>query len=157
MMKRLLFCIWLCYCVVFVLAQDRKMAVTAYIEDLKVYEQAINKILKERKYGEGIDLLDKLIQKSEKDKNYSLSTLADYYSVRAHGRLQQKQYPLAEADCQQALELLGKAGEAGKKNLSDVWYKLALIYYYQGYKVNLCIQADNHCVETALSYYGQLH
>ena len=137
-------------------AQLNKEAMRAYIDDVKAYERAIDKIVKERKYEDGISLLTELIERSEKTVNYPAKELASYYNARGQGWLHLKQYQQAENDDRQALALLKKIGESGKSDLTAVWYQLALVYYNWAKPDETMLAADN-CVKAALDYYGPLH
>lgn len=137
-------------------AQLNNKAVKAYIDDVKVYERAINNIVKEGKFEEGISLLTDLIKRSEKTANYPLKELASYYSARGQGRLRLNQYQQAASDDKHALSLLQKCGESGKSDLCTVWYQLAIVYYNWG-KTDEAMQAADNCVNAALGYYGPLH
>lgn len=136
-------------------AQRHQQAVDAYIADVKAYESAVKDIIG-GKPAQAVATLNDLIAKSEKTAGYPKKELASYYSARAQAYLRLKQYRESVADCKHALPLLQEAGPEGRADLTSVWYKLSLAYYYWG-KSNESLQAANQCVETAKDYYGPLH
>lgn len=136
-------------------AQVHQQAVDAFTADVKVYESAVKNITS-GKPAQAVVTLNDLIAKSEKTVSYPPKELASYYSARAQAYLRLKQYRESVADCEYALALLQKTGRVGRPDLSGVWYKLSLAYYYWG-KNNESLQAANQCVEMAKGYYGPLH
>ena len=156
MMKRVLFLIAVCCGCLVANAQLDKKSLETYIDDIKVYEQAVVKIVKELNYEEGVSTLTTLIERCEKNAAYPANQLASYYSARGQGLLRMKQYQRSVEDCRHAIDLLHRVGESGKSDLSSAWYKLALAYYYWEKPDEAMLAADN-CVKTALDYYGPLH
>ena len=136
-------------------AQLHQQNIDAFIADVKVYESAVKDITGGRS-AQAVVTLSDLITKREKTAEYPLRELASYYSARAQANLRLKQYRESVTDCERALVLLQKAGNAGQPDLTGVWYKLSLAYYYWG-KSDESLQAANQCVETAKAYYGPLH
>lgn len=155
-MKRILLLYIFCCISLIVNAQLNKEAVDAYKDDVEMFEQAVDCIVKKGKYDEGISILTTLIERCEKKDDYPPEEIASYYSARGQGRLRTKQYQLAADDMKQTLKLLQKAGDKGKADLSIAWYKLALIYYNWG-KTDETMQAADNCVRTAIDYYGPVH
>lgn len=155
-MKRVLILFLVCCLSPIANAQLNKESLSAYIDDIKTYEQAVSYIVKEGKYEEGVSTLTTLIDHSEKNTDYPPEELASYYSSRGQGRFRLKQYQQAEVDLKKALTLLEKTGEKGKADLSITWYKLALVYY-NWQKPDQTMQAADNCVKTAIDYYGPLH
>lgn len=137
-------------------AQVNKEALANYIEDVKVYERAITNIVKDGQYEEGVSALTLLIERCEKKADYPSKEFASYYSARGQGLFHMRQFERSEKDYKQALKLLERAGEAGKSDLSMIWYKLALTYYYMK-KADKTMQAADQCVRTATDYFGLLH
>ena len=82
--------------------------------------------------------------------------LASFYSARQQGWVRLKDYQRAVEDGRLSLALLAQTGDEGKKDLSAVWCKQALTYYYLGKTVEMMMAADS-CVKTALEFYGPLH
>ena len=156
MMKRLLFLLSVCCLCMASNAQLNNDIVAAYVNDVKVYERCAKYILKEGKCQEGISTLTDLIQRCETMSGYPLKELSLYYSLRGQGWTHLKKYDQAEKDHLHALTLLQKTGDIGKADLSDVWYKLAIDYYYLG-KADEAMLATDNCVKTACDYYGPLH
>ena len=138
------------------LGQDVNRKIDDYSVDIEAYEWAVDLIVKDKKIAEGILILDKLIDKRKDDANYPPADLAMFYTARAQGSQSLNDYKKAETDCQVAITLLKKAGEAGKPDLVRAWYALAVACYYQG-KQQDAMQAADQCVETASDYYGQQH
>ena len=136
-------------------AQLHQQAVGAFIADVKAYESAIDDITSGRP-AEAVATLNDLIAKSKKTAGYPKKELASYYSARAQAYLRLKQYGESVSDCKHSLALLQQAGSEGRADLTSVWYKLSLAYYFWG-KSNETMQAANQCVETAKDYYGPLH
>lgn len=128
----------------------------AFENDVKAYESAVTKIVKQKKYDDGIEELSILINRCEKDKGYSPTMLASYYRARGHGFLASNNYPKSILDYKKAIALLERAGDEGRANLSDTWYQLSLAYYYSK-KPAETMEAANKCVETAENYFGVYH
>ena len=156
MMKRLLFIVMLCVLWITADAQLNKEAVTAYIDDVKAYEQAIKNIVEDRQYEKGVVVLTTLIERCEKNPNYPSKELAGYFSARGQGLFRMNRFEQAVDDYKHVLELLTKAGEAGKSDLSLIWYKLALAYYNMK-KADETMQAADKCILTAKDYFGPTH
>ena len=154
--QKLIGCILFCLISISGLAQTSNEQLKTLEADIKIYEQATNHIVKEGKAREGIAELTALIDKREKMAGYSLTMLASYYSCREQGWLRLKEYQHAIDDGNTALSLLTKAGNEGKKDLSSLWYKQSLAYYYWG-KPEETMEAASQCIKTALDYYGPLH
>ena len=154
-MNRIGFAIAMCCLYLSASAQTHQQTIDAYIADVKVYESAVKNITGGRP-EQAVATLTDLIAKSEKTANYPLKELASYYSARAQAYLRLKQYRKSVADCEHALTWLQKAGNEGRADMSSVWYKLSLAYYYWG-KGSESLQAADHCVETAKNYYGPFH
>lgn len=128
----------------------------AFENDVKAYESAVTKIVKQKKYDDGIEELSILINRCEKDKGYSPTMLASYYRARGHGFLASNNYPKSILDYKKAIALLERAGDEGRANLNDTWYQLSLAYYYSK-KPAETMEAANKCVETAENYFGSNH
>ena len=138
------------------IAQTTQEQVTAFENDVNAYESAVTKIVKQKKYDDGIEELSILINRCEKDKGYSPTMLASFYKARGHGFLVSKNYLKSISDYKKAIALLERTGDEGKADLSDTWYQLSLAYYYCG-KPSETMDAANKCVETAENYYGSYH
>jgi tetratricopeptide (TPR) repeat protein len=156
MMKRLLSLIMVCVLYLTADAQLDKEAVASYIDDVKAYEQAVKYIVKDHQYEDGVAVLTALIERCEKNQDYSHKELADYYSVRGQGQFHMNRFEQAVVDYRHALRLLTEAGEVGKSNLSLTWYKLAIAYYNMK-KNDEAMDATNKCIQTAKDYYGPTH
>jgi len=156
MMRRILLFFVVSWLYLTISAQVNEEGMAAYINDVKVYEQAINKIVKEHRYDEGISLLTTLIECSEKKVDYPLKDLASYYSARGQGELKKEQYQLAVNDGEKALELLRRAGETGRADLCALWYQQAIVFYRWG-KTSETMMAADSCVKATLEYYGPYH
>ena len=155
-MKRITSLVIVCALYMSAAAQLSEEAVAAYIDDVKAYEQAINLIVEDHQYEEGVSVLSALIERCEKNQDYPPKELADYFSARGQGLFRMKQYQKAVDDYKQTLKLLQKAGDTGKSNLSLTWYKLALVYYNMN-EANETMQAADKCIQTTKDYYGPLH
>ena len=156
MMKRAVISLLAC-CLSYVsYAQLNKQAVADYRANVKSYERAVHDIVKNGQPARGVDTLTALIRRCEATDNYPPQELADYYKARAQGYLKQQQYQQSATDCQHALSLLQQAGEVGRKDLTGVWYHLAVINYNWG-KPDKAMQAADQCIQTALTNYGPLH
>lgn len=138
------------------IAQTTLKQFTAFENDVKAYESALTKIVKQKKYDDGIAELSILINRRNKDKNYSPTILASFYKARGHGFFASKNYLKSVSDFKKAIDLLERAGDEGKANLSDTWYQLSLAYYYCE-KPSETMDAANKCVETAENYFGVYH
>lgn len=138
------------------IAQTTQEQVSAFENDFKAYENAVVKIVKLKLYDEGIAELSVLIKRCEKDKGYSPTKLASFYKARGHGFLVSKNYLKSISDYKKAIVLLEKAGDEGKADLSDTWYRLSLAYYYCE-KPSETMNAANKCVETAENFFGGYH
>lgn len=130
--------------------------VDKYEADVKTYGTAVKKIVEQKKYKEGIDILNTLLERVCNESDYPLTTIATYYKARALGYMKQSQYSVASTDYLKAIELLAQEGEKGKSDLSDTWYQLSLVYYYWGKQKEAMMAVDN-CVATAEEYFGKLH
>lgn len=155
-MKRLIYILLLCCLCVAVHAQFHEEEHRVYTVDVRQYGNAVRDIVRNGNYVQGVASLTELIDKCELMPDYSLTYLATYYSARAQGRLRLKQYDTSVEDCRKAIDCLQKAGQAGKPDLSDVWYKLTIVYYNWG-KLSEAMAAADSCVKTAADYYGPLH
>lgn len=138
------------------IAQTTQEQVTAFENDVKAYESALTKIIKQKNYDDGIADLSILINSCEKDKNYSPTILASFYKGRGHGFRVSKNYLKSISDFKKAIALLERSGDEGKADLSDTWYQLSLAYYYFE-KPAETMDAANKCVETAENYFGAYH
>ena len=156
MMKRILSLFMVCVLWITADAQLNKEAVSAYIDDVKTYEQAIKNIVEDRQYEKGVAVLTTLIERCEKNPNYPSKELADYVSARGQGLFRMNRFEQAVDDYKYALELLSKAGAAGRSDLSLTWYKLALAYYNMK-KTDETMNAANKCIQTAKDYFGPTH
>ena len=138
------------------IAQTTREQVMAFENDVKAYESAVTKIVKQKNYDDGIAELSVLINRCEKDKNYSPTLLASFYKGRGNGLFMSKNYPKSISDYKKAIDLLEKSGDEGVADLSDAWYQLSLAYYYDK-KPAETMDAANKCVETAEDYFGGYH
>ena len=154
-MKELLIYIFILVCSDCVAQTTREQVVT-FENDVKTYSTAVSKIVKQNDLDGGIEELTTLINRCEKEIDYSRTMLSSFYKGRGHGYLKKKEYPLSVSDYKKAISLLQKAGEEGKSDLSDTWYQLSLAYYYWG-KPSETMNAANKCVESAESYFGSNH
>ena len=154
-MNRIGYVIVFCWLCLSASAQKHQQDLDAFIADLKVYESAVKDITDGRP-TQAVATLTDLIGKREKTAGYPKKELASYYSARAQAYLRLKQYRESVSDCKHSLALLQKTGPEGLADLTSVWYKLSLAYYYWG-KNSESLQAADHCVETAKDYYGPLH
>lgn len=135
---------------------QQKAFVDKYEADVKTYGTAVKKIVEQKKYREGIDILNTLLERVCNESDYPLTTIATYYKARALGYMKQSQYSASSTDYLKAIELLTQEGEKGKSDLSDTWYQLSLVYYYWG-KQEETMMAANNCVSTAETYFGKQH
>lgn len=135
---------------------QQKAFVDKYEADVKTYGTAVKKIVEQKKYKEGIDILNTLLERVCNESDYPQTTIATYYKARALGYMKQSQYSASSTDYLKAIELLAQEGEKGKSNLSDTWYQLSLVYYYWG-KQKEAMWAANNCVSTAETYFGKQH
>lgn len=154
-MKELLIYIFILVCSDCV-AQISKGQIMAYENDVKTYGSAVSKIVKQNDLDGGIEGLTVLINRCEKEIDYSRTMLSSFYKGRGHGYLKKKEYSLSVSDYKEAISLLQKAGEEGRADFSDTWYQLSLAYYYWG-KPSETMKAADKCVESAESYYGPYH
>ncbi len=138
------------------IAQTTSEQVMAFQNDVRVYGDAISKIINQNDCDGGIADLTDLIDRCEKKKGYSLTLLSSFYKGRGHGYLKKKDYSQSVSDYKNAISLLQTTGEEGKRDLSDTWYQLSLVYYYWG-KPSETMDAANKCVESAESYFGSNH
>lgn len=156
MMKHVFSLVMLCALYMTASAQLNKEAMTAYVDDVKAYEQAISYIVENGQHEKGIAALKTLIERCEKTPNYPSKELADYYSARGQGLFRMNCFEQAVDDYKHALGLYTKAGEAGKSDLSLTWYKLAIAYYNMK-RTDETMQAADKCIQTATDYYGPTH
>lgn len=135
---------------------QQKAFVDKYEADVKIYGTAVNKIVQQRQYKEGVEILNTLIERVLKESEYPKTTIASYYKGRAMGLMKLGLYSASANNYRKAIELLTQEGEKGKSELSDTWYQLSLVYYNWG-KEKEAMDAVDHCVATAEDYYGKKH
>ncbi len=107
-------------------------------------------------YDAAIAILTPLIERSEKETQYSPRLLSTYYGVRSVVWMRKKQFQEAANDLLRELEIEESLGESGKANLRITWQGLAGCYYNLGDREKT-IHAINQSVESALDYYGKQH
>ena len=129
----------------------------SWMNHVPPYKEATLKIVRERDYEGGVALITTLIDKASANAQYPKEHLASYLKLRAHGLTRQKRYDEAATDYQKAIGLLEEAGEAGRGDLSAMWYALAITYYNQGGHQRQTLAAADKAIETALDVYGPLH
>ena len=144
-----------CFCLA-AHAQLNRDALNSYLEDVRTYEQAVNDIVKDGRYQNGISAMTDLINRREKEADYPPVELASYYRLRGQGWMHLKQYQRVVDDGKQGLALLKKAGEEGLQDFPTQWYQLTLAYYYLGQKKE-AMEAASECIKTSENYYGHLH
>ena len=155
-MKKLTLLFFLIYCLcISVNAQVNREALKSYIEDVKIYEKAVNN-LKIGKYKECISAISTLIELRKQNDDYPLDELASYYILRCQGQIRIKEYQLAIDDGEMALLLLQKEGGGGKKELTTLWNILSTAYYYLG-KQKETMEAVGHSIQMAIDCYGPMH
>lgn len=125
-------------------------------KDIKIYGNAVKKIISNDKCQEGIDDLTALIARYEQHPEYDKVRLGVYYRDRAVGYKKMKQYQEATKGYTKAIDLFTQAGQGGQKELSDTWYQLALLYYDTGQKAET-MDAVTSNLQTSLDYYGPQH
>lgn len=135
---------------------QRSSFVDRYESDVNTCGIAVKKIVEQRRYREGVGILDALIERVCKDSEYPKTTLATYYKGRALGYMKLGQYANSVTDYKTALNLLEQEGTKGKPDLSDTWYQLSLAYY-NWEKQKEAMSAVNKCVFTAEECFGKLH
>jgi len=138
------------------MAQTTREQVVAFENDVKTYSTAVDKIVKQNDLDDGIAELTSLINRCEKEIDYSRMMLSSFYKGRGHGYFRKKEYSLSVSDYKKAISLLQKVGEEGRSEFSNTWYQLSLAYYYWGKPLETMNAADK-CVESAESYYGSYH
>ncbi len=124
--------------------------------DVILYEDAINKIVFEKKYSEGIYALTNLIAKRANSNNYPMQDIASYYITRAQGWQGLSQYQNSENDCKIALSILENCDNQDKSDMILAWEILAIDYFYWNKSQEALLAADKS-VEISLNYYGELH
>ena len=90
-MKELLIYIFILVCSDCV-AQISKGQIMAYENDVKTYGSAVSKIVKQNDLDGGIEGLTVLINRCEKEIDYSRTMLSSFYKGRGHGYLKKKEY-----------------------------------------------------------------
>jgi len=156
MRKRILLFFSICATSLITNAQLNKEVFEAYIDDVKMYYQAITDIIREHKYEVGISALTTLIERCEKNADYPLDKLASYHTALGQGWIHMKQYQQAITEYEHAISLLQKSGDKGNADMSITLYQLSTAYYL-GEKKSEALDAANNCIKAALDYYGPYH
>lgn len=157
-MKHIKLLIALLACIFSAVAQSQttREKVEAYRAEVKAYGEAVTLITRQHNYAEGIARISSLIQGADSAATCPPERMAMYYKLRAHAYLKTGKSEESQVDAERAVALLEKAGEAGRKDLSDAWYMLALVRYRQNARTE-ALHAADHCVEAAEDYYGPRH